>query len=165
MKITIIVAVAENDVIGSDNKLLWRLRDDMKNFKRLTVGHFVLMGRKTFESIGKPLKDRTNLVITRNPGFNVPGIIRFDSIAKALQYSLDEKQEEVFIIGGGEIYREILPMADKIYYTKVHASPIGDTRFPSLHWNEWKVLSNESFVKNDRNDFDFDILELKKING
>jgi dihydrofolate reductase len=95
----------------------------------------------------------------------VPGIICFDSVTKALQHSINEKQEEVFIIGGGEIYREILPMAGTIYYTRVHASPEGDTRFPELNWNEWKVLSKEMFVKDDRNDFDFDILELKKISG
>ena len=162
MIVTIIVAVAENSVIGNNNELLWRLRDDMKNFKRLTTGHFVLMGRKTFESIGKPLKERTNIVITRNTDFSFPGIITANSVETALQYASAHGAEELFIIGGAEIYRKLLPVAGKMYYTRVKALPEGDAYFPEINWNEWKILSKSSFVKNDFNDFDFDILEMEK---
>ena len=165
MIVTIIAAVAENGVIGNDNRLLWKLRDDMKNFKRLTTGHFVLMGRKTFESIGKPLKDRTNIVITRNPDFNFPSIIGVGSVEKALQFASGHRQEEIFIIGGAQIYQEMLPHTHKIYFTRVKASPLGDVYFPQINWNEWKVLSKECFVKNDQNEFDFDILEMEKISS
>lgn len=164
MIVSIIVAVAENGVIGKNNRLLWRLRDDMKNFKRLTTGHYILMGRKTFESIGKPLKDRTNIVITRNAAFSFPGVVTAGSADHALQYAADHGQHEVFVIGGAEIYRELLPVTGKIYFTRVKAVPDGDVYFPELDWNEWNIVRKEMFLKSDQNDHDFDILELERAN-
>ena len=160
MIITIIAAVCENNAIGKNNQLLWRLSDDLKHFKKVTQGHFIIMGRKTFESIGIPLKGRTNIIITRNPDYRANGAIILDSLEKALLFARNENQEEVFIIGGGEIYRQALSLANRIFYTKVHAKLEGDIFFPEINMDEWEIKVITQYKKNERNDHDFEILEL-----
>ncbi|WP_439557490.1 dihydrofolate reductase, partial [Dyadobacter sp.] len=117
MVVSIIVAVADNGVIGKDNELLWRLPDDLKRFKQLTLGHPMIMGRKTFESIGKPLPGRTSIVVTRNAEFNYDGIIVVHSLDEAIEAARQIEQEEAFIIGGGELYKQAQSIADRLYVT------------------------------------------------
>jgi dihydrofolate reductase len=162
MTVSIIVAVAENDVIGANNELIWHLSDDLKNFKRITNGHFIIMGRNTYESIGKPLPGRTNIILSRTSGFKAEGCLVFSDLGKALDYSYKNNQEEVFIIGGAQVYREAIDWADKLYLTKVHVSPEGDVFFPDIDYTEWTELNHISIKKNDRNDYDYEILELIK---
>ncbi len=160
--ISIIVAVAENGAIGKDNQLLWRLSDDLKQFKALTSGHAVIMGRKTFESIGKPLPNRTNIVITRQGKvFDDASVLVAESIGKAIEIAKEvEGDEEVFIIGGGNIYEQSLALTDKIYLTEVKVTIEGDTFFPELNADEWEEVSRKPFQKNEKNDHDFDVVEL-----
>ncbi|MEW5845706.1 MAG: dihydrofolate reductase [Bacteroidota bacterium] len=141
MELSIIVAIAENGVIGGGNELLWHIPEDLKRFKRITSGRSVVMGRKTFESIGKPLPNRRNIVITRNPEFRVEGIEVANSLNAALE--LTKTEDEVFIIGGGEIYRQALPLATKLYITRVHANYDGDTYFPEIPMQQWQLVSSE----------------------
>ena len=139
---SIIVAVAENQAIGFDNHLLWHISEDLKRFKSLTLGHHIIMGRKTFLSIGKPLPGRVNIIITRNENFNIEGCITAKSLVEA--FEIAKNDSEAFIIGGGEIYKMALPIADKIYLTRVHASYPGDTFFPEIDFTEWYT---ESVIK------------------
>jgi len=141
MVISIIVAISENGVIGKNNQLLWHISDDLKRFKRLTTGHTVIMGRKTFESIGKPLPNRRNIVVSRGEGVKFNGCEVARSLTDALEIASTD--DEVFIIGGGEVYRQALPLAGKIYLTLVHANFEGDTFFPSINPQEWKVVKEE----------------------
>jgi dihydrofolate reductase len=160
--ISIIVAAAENSAIGKDNRLLWRLSDDLKQFKALTSGHAVIMGRKTFESIGKPLPNRTNIVITHQEKVSADAsVLTANSIEKAIELAREAKgNEEVFIIGGGNIYEQSLGITEKIYLTEVKVAIDGDTFFPELDKNEWKEISRKSYHKNEKNDHDFDVVEL-----
>lgn len=129
-RISIIVAVAKNNVIGGGNELLWRISDDLKRFKNLTTGHPIIMGRKTYESIGKPLPDRTNIVVTRDSKLRVPGCIVSQSLEAALEKAEQIGKEEIFIIGGEQIYRLALPLADRLYVTEVELDAKGDAYFP-----------------------------------
>lgn len=138
MKISIIVAVSKNWVIGGNNQLLWHISDDLKRFKALTSGHTIIMGRKTFESIGRPLPNRKNIIISRNPDLKIEGCIIVNSLTAALEISKNE--EEVFIVGGGELYRQALPLAHKLYLTKVHKDFEGDTTFPKVNFDEWNLV-------------------------
>ncbi|MCC7302137.1 MAG: dihydrofolate reductase [Bacteroidia bacterium] len=132
MKISIIVAVAENGVIGKDNRLIWRLPDDMKFFKEKTQGHHVITGRRNYESIPekfRPLPGRINLVVSRSETYTAPGAQVFHSIEEAIEYAAGRGEEECFIIGGGEVYRQCLSRANRVYLTRVHGRPDGDTYF------------------------------------
>ena len=152
--LTIIVAVSENQVIGKDNDLIWTLSLDLKRFKALTSGHHIIMGRKTFESFPKPLPNRTHVVITRQEDYKVPeGVLVVNSLEKAIE--LTKKDEQPYIIGGGEIYNQALAFADCIELTRVHAHFEGDTFFPELDLNEWKETYNEFMKKDDQHAFDF----------
>src|SRR3990172_6719097 len=117
MIISIIAAVSENSIIGVGNRLPWKLSDDLKHFKAKTLGKFVIMGRATFNSIGKPLKDRTNIVLTRNKILNIVGAITMHSLSGAIEYSKSQKQDDLFIVGGADLYRQSVPLSDKIYLT------------------------------------------------
>lgn len=139
--ISIIVAVADNGVIGCANKLIWHLSDDLKRFKRLTTGHPVVMGRKTFDSIGRPLPNRVNIVISRDKSLDIEDVVVVNSIDGAV--GLFGADEEIFIIGGGEIYRQSMPLADKLYLTLVHQTPEGDTYFPEIDHGQWKEVFRE----------------------
>jgi dihydrofolate reductase len=154
--ISIIVAVAENNVIGKDNKLIWHLPKDLKHFKETTTGHYIIQGRKTFESFGKPLPNRTTLIVTRNKNYKAEGCIVVNSLQEALDIAIDEK--EVFIIGGGEIYKQAMPIADRIYLTKVHQLFDGDTFFPEIKLKEWAEISRQDFEPDEKNKYSFSII-------
>jgi len=160
--ISLIAAVADDGAIGRDNDLIWRLRDDLALFKRVTVDHAVVMGRKSFEAIGKPLPKRRNIVVTRRSDLSIEGAEVVSSLEEV--YSLFEgSDEEVFILGGGEIYRQTLSQADNLYISHVHAEfPDADTHFPEVDWTNWVVSEEESFPQNERNEFAF---TFKKYSG
>lgn len=140
--IILIAAAGTNNELGIDNKLLWHLPDDFKRFKALTTGHYIIMGRKTFESFPKPLPNRTHVIITRSKNYNAPdGCIIVDSISKAIQAC--PKSEPVFIIGGGEIYNQSITFADCIELTRVHQSFEADTFFPTINPEEWQLKKSE----------------------
>lgn len=136
-----IAAASGNNVIGKDNDMLWRLPDDFKRFKALTSGHSIIMGRKTFESLPGILPNRTHVIVTRNKDYKVDGCEVESSLVEALVTSRTEK--DVFIIGGGEIYKQGMELADKIELTRVHANFEGDTFFPEINLNEWKLVKEE----------------------
>lgn len=140
--LSLIVAVAQNGVIGDRNALLWHISEDLKHFKALTSGHPVVMGRKTYESLGRPLPNRTNVVISRQE-LEIPGCRVVHSLDEAL--ALFPGDEEVFIIGGAQIYAEALPRADRFYLTRVFHDYEGDTRFPEWDEAQWRLVSSESF--------------------
>ncbi|WP_310991316.1 dihydrofolate reductase [Aequorivita marina] len=152
--ITMIAAAGENNELGKDNNLLWHLSDDFKRFKKLTTGHYIIMGRKTFESFKKPLPNRTHLVITRNKDYKKEGAITVHSMEEALKISAEE--HEVFIIGGGEIYKMGLPLADKIELTRVHGSfDDADTFFPEFSKEHWKLSSQVEHEKDEKHKYSF----------
>ncbi|WP_083253312.1 dihydrofolate reductase [Flavivirga aquatica] len=156
-ELTIIVAAAENDAIGKDNKLIWHLSDDLKRFKNLTNGHHIIMGRKTFESFPKPLPNRTHVVITRQDNYKVPeGVIVVNSLEDAIDAS--KKDLNPFIIGGGEIYKQALLVANKIELTRVHDSFEADTFFPKIDASIWEETSNVSHSRDEKHDYDFSFL-------
>jgi len=140
--ISLLVAVAENGVIGRDNKLPWHLPADLKRFKQLSIGKPTVMGRKTWESLGRPLPGRRNIVITRNPGYQAEGAEVVHSLDEAIKISGDA--EEIIIIGGGEIFQLSLPIADRIYYTHVRAVVEGDAYFPPIDWSQWDPVYQEA---------------------
>ncbi|MEL6654961.1 MAG: dihydrofolate reductase [Bacteroidota bacterium] len=163
MIVSAIVAVAENQVIGDGGDIPWRISSDLKYFKRTTSGRHVIMGRKTFDSIGKPLPKRTNVVLTRDPMYAATGIIVAHSIEESLSIAYDNEEEEVFIIGGGEIYKQSRPYWDKVYLTRVHAEPAGKVLFPALDENEWELISQEKHEagERDQHDFTFEVYSRK----
>ena len=138
-KITIIVAVSENFVIGIDNKLPWHISEDLKNFKKVTLNHSVIMGRKTFQSIGKPLIERRNIVITRDKALKISGVEVVTNLKDAIDLTSDEK--EIFIIGGEQIYKMAMPIATNMHITKVHSNIKGDAFLPAFDEKEWKILT------------------------
>ena len=161
MKISIIVAAAENGVIGKDNQLLWKLSSDLKRFKNTTTGHYILLGRKTFESIGKPLPNRTSLIISRNFQCDFENCFVFATINDAIVYSAQNNQDEIFVIGGGEIYKQIMPLTNTIHLTIVHTEIDGDTYFEYDDSN-WKVLHTEFIPKDEKNEFDSTYVVLER---
>jgi dihydrofolate reductase len=163
MKLAIIVAVAENGAIGKDNQLLWRLPDDLKRFKQLTMGSPIIMGRKTFDSIGKPLPGRTSIVISRSAGSFPGGVIGVTSIEEAVEQASQCGADTAFVIGGGEIYRLFLPIVDKIYLTKVHTSIEGDTYFKIENPEEWKEVHRDVHEPDDRHGLAFEFVDLEKL--
>ena len=161
MKISIIVAAAENGVIGKDNQLLWKLSSDLKRFKNITTDHYILLGRKTFESIGKPLPNRTSLIISRNFQCDFENCFVFATINDAIVYAAQNNQDEIFVIGGGEIYKQIMPLTNTIHLTIVHTEIEGDTYFEYDDSN-WKVLHSEFVEKDEKNEFDSTYVVLEK---
>ena len=159
--VTLIAAASENNVIGRDNKLIWHLSDDLKHFKDLTKGHFVIMGRKTFESMPKALPNRTNVVITRKLDYKAENAIVVNSLEQALQEAKSDKQP--FIIGGGEIYKLAIENADRIELTRVHTTIEGDAFFPEINTNLWQEVSSEKRLKDDKNEYDFTFCRYNKI--
>ena len=160
--VTLIAAASENNIIGKDNKLIWRLSDDLKHFKELTKGHFVIMGRKTFESMPKALPNRTNVIITRKIDYKAENAIVVNSLEKALKVA--ENDNQPFVIGGGEIYKLSMEIADRIELTRVHTSIEGDTSFPEIDLEKWQEVKNEKRLKNEKNEYDFSFLRYDKIN-
>lgn len=151
--ITLIAAVAENNALGKDNQLLWHLSDDFKRFKNTTSGHYIIMGRKTFESFPKQLPNRTHVIITRQKNYTSENCVVVDSLQKAI--AVCPKNEEIFIIGGGEIYSQSIEIADKLDITRVHYTFDADTFFPEIDLNKWKLASAEFHPKDEKHHFDF----------
>jgi dihydrofolate reductase len=140
MRISLIAAMAANRVIGRDNQLPWRLPEDLRRFKRLTMGHTLVLGRKTFESIGRPLPGRDVVVVTRQPGYAPPGVAVAHSVDEALARA---QGDEVFVGGGEEIFRQTLGRAGRLYLTQIHAGIPGDARFPDFDEREWRLVERE----------------------
>lgn len=155
--IKIIVAISKNRVIGKDNKLIWKLSSDLRRFKELTSHNPVVMGRKTYESIGKALPGRRNIVISRNPDLEIEGV----EVANSLEEALLLCNNDCFIIGGGEIYRESLPIADKIYLTSVDCQIEGDAFFPEID-STWREIRREDFVSDEKNGFNFSFIDYER---
>ncbi len=161
MKVSIIAAVAENGVIGKDNDLVWHLPDDFKFFVSKTKGHPVIMGRKTFESLGKPLKNRPNLMVSSNPDYSPDGVSVFQSLKDALEEAAELDKEEVFIIGGANVYKQAFEFSTHMYITKVHSSYEGDTYFPDFG-EEWELIEEDPRKADEKHAVDFTFRTYKK---
>ena len=159
--ITIIVAASENNVIGNNNKLIWHLSDDLKRFKNLTKGHYVIMGRKTFESMPRALPNRTNVIITRKENYIAENAIVTNSLESALKIASDDAQP--FIIGGGEIYNIALNISNRIELTRVHHNFEGDTTFPEINKEEWIESNRVEKKKDETHSYDFTFITYNKI--
>ncbi len=167
MKLALICAMASNGVIGRDNRLPWRLPADLRHFRRATMGHAVIMGRKTWESIGRPLPGRANIVVTRKTDYRAEG-------ARALVYSLEaalrlaeniaagDGAGQAFVIGGAELYRQALPLADLFHLTRIHAEVPGDVGLRGFDETEWEEISREDFSRDEQNPFDYSICLLRR---
>lgn len=169
VQILIVVAVAENGVIGADGGMPWRLSSDLKHFKALTLGRPVIMGRKTFEAIGRPLPGRDNIVVTRNRDYRAEGALVAADVSEALAIGRRRAETlgvtEICVIGGGEIYRQTLDMADRIYLTEVHVRADGDTRFPELDFDQWVETSRRRCTAGERDSSDFSIVTYDRVRG
>ncbi len=166
MQILLVVAVAENGVIGKDNALPWRIRSDLKFFRSITLNKPVVMGRKTYASIGKPLPGRTNIVVTRQQDFAEPGVLVAPGIAQALSAAkgdaLRRGTNEIAVIGGTEIFAQTLPIADRIALTRVHASPAGDTYFPPIDAADWRETGRTPHERGPGDDYGFTIVQYQR---
>ncbi len=159
--LTLIAAASENNALGKDNDLVWHLPDDFKRFKALTSGHYIVMGRKTFESFPKPLPNRTHVIITRQKDYTVPeGCIVANSLKNAIE--LCPESEEIFIIGGGQIYKQSIGIADKIELTRVHTTVEADAFFPEIDEDIWEVIQSEYHPKDEKHEHDFTYLTFVK---
>lgn len=161
--LSIIVAKAKNNIIGKDNKLLWHLPDDLKRFKELTIGHNIIMGRKTFESLGGILPNRKHIVFTQNPDFKIndENVQVVHSMLEIQEYI--EKDEENFVIGGAMIYNLLMPYVTKMYVTEIEKDFQGDAFFPRIDTQVWKEVSRENGMKDENNDFDYDYVVYERI--
>lgn len=159
-RISLVVAADDKNLIGRDNDLPWRLPNDLKHFKAVTLGKPILMGRKTFESIGKPLPGRRNLVLSRHASWNAPGVQAVTSFAAAR--ALTKAEPELMVIGGAHVYAATLPKADRIYLTRVHATLEGDTWFPAINPTQWRVLMRERHGADERHEFDYSFIVLER---
>jgi dihydrofolate reductase len=158
--LSIIAALSENRAIGVGNRLPWHLPDDLRHFKRLTLGHPVIMGRRNYESIGKPLRDRLNIVVTRQPGYQAPGCVVVHSLEEALVAA--RGHPEVFVIGGAEIYTQALPRVQRLYLTLVHATIPGDTYFPDFDRSEWREVERERHEPDARHPYAYSFVTLER---
>lgn len=158
MKISIIVAVSENGVIGSNGKIPWHIPEDLGHFKRVTQGHHLLMGRNTFESIGHPLPGRINLIVSSNPMYKAEGAVVFGSTQEAIDFAKGAGERELMVVGGETVYKETLPLADTIYLTKIARRYEGNVHFPEINREEWITISSEPHS----NDPDFEFQRLER---
>lgn len=166
MRLAVIVAQAENRVIGVGNKLPWYLPEDLKYFKRVTLGKPIIMGRKTFESIGRPLPGRCNIVITRDTQWQAEGVVAVTGPQAAIEQAAAQAEvdgvDEALVIGGAEIYRQMLPLADRLYLTQVHAEVDGDAFFPPFDRAQWAELAREDFPAQGPNPYDYSFIVLQR---
>jgi dihydrofolate reductase len=166
MKLSIIVAASENNVIGRNNDLPWYLPTDLKYFKEKTMGHCVVMGRKNFESIPpkyRPLQGRINIVITRQQDYKAEGAIVVNSIEAAVEYAMIKNENECFITGGGEIFKQSIQLCDRIYLTRIHAVIEGDVYFPELDETEWREVSRKDVAADEKNKYPFSFLIYDRL--
>lgn len=157
--LTIIAAIAENNALGKDNQLIWHLPADLRRFKKVTQGHAVIMGRKTFESLGKPLPNRTNIIITKQKDYQKEDCIVVNSLEEALQCAKDDNP---FILGGAQIYRQALDFADVLDLTIVHHEFDADAYFPEIDKNTWTEVSREHHLKDEQNPYDYSFVKYEK---
>ncbi len=166
MKLSLICAMAENRVIGRNNSLPWHLSEDLKYFKRVTMGSPIIMGRKTWESIGRPLPGRSNIVVTRNKDYQAEGAKVVESLPAAISLAesiaLIDGSEEAFVIGGAELYRLALPEADCFHLTRVHAEVEGDTRLDDFDESRWQEVWRQDFERNETNPYNYSICKLQR---
>ena len=160
MNISIVVAISQNNAIGKNNQLLWHLPADLKHFKEITSGNCIIMGRKTYDSIGRPLPNRRNVVITRNKALKIEDVEVVTSLEDAI--SLCENEKEIFIIGGAEIYKEALALTDTIYLTTVHQHYDADAFFPEIKSEDWLEIDSESHKADEKNKVDYTFSTLKR---
>ena len=166
MKLALIAAYAQNRVVGIDNKLPWHLPEDLKYFKRCTSGKAIIMGRKTFESIGRPLPNRTNIVISRNPEFNMDGVKVVSTLDEAIELAKAVNEingiDEIMVIGGATIYELTLPLADRLYLTHVHANVEGDAYFPEVDFSSWHEVERADYSASETNPYDYSFVVYEK---
>ncbi|MEH7388572.1 dihydrofolate reductase [Bacillus sp. JJ1521] len=160
--ISLLVAMDKNQLIGKDNDLPWRLPADLAYFKRVTMGHPIFMGRKTYDSIGRPLPGRENIIVTRDTSYEAEGCKVIHSIDDIVKMS-EETEKELFVIGGAEIFKEILRHSDRLYITEIEEEFEGDTYFPAFDKTEWKVISKEKGIKDEKNPYEYTFLVYEKI--
>ena len=169
MRLSVLAAVSENGVIGREGGLPWHLPAELRHVKQLTTGHTLLMGRKTYESIGRPLPGRTNIVITRNPDFQAEGVRAVVSLDEALRLAEDialiDGAQEVVVIGGAEIYKAAIPRAGRLYITEVHASVEGDACLPQVEWKNWREIGREHHPALGTNPYDYSFVVYERLNG
>lgn len=167
MRLSVIVAVAENGVLGKNNALPWYLPEDLKYFRQTTMGKPIVMGRKTFESIGKPLPGRSNIVVSRNPDYRAEGVTVVGSLPEALELATDiaviDGKDELMVIGGAAIYAAAIPLADRLYITEVHAEVAGDAHLPEVDWSEWQELARERHAAAEPNPYDFSFVVYQRL--
>ena len=159
-KMSLIVAMAGNRTIGIDNALPWRIPEDLRRFKALTMGHHMIMGRKTFDSIGKPLPGRTTIVVTRNRELHIEGCIIAHSLPKAIDVCSGD--EEIFVVGGAELYAQALPLADTLYLTEIQKDVKGDAHFPELDRTEWQEISREKRHQETPQPLEYDFVTYRR---
>ncbi len=162
MKISIIVALDRNNLIGKNNSLPWHLPADLKHFKETTMGHHILFGQKTFESIGHPLKGRTNIILSNDPNYFAKECITVRTPIEAIKYAKERGENELFICGGAMVYKTFLSLSDRIYMTKIDHSFNGDTYFPKINLNSWKLVSKEDHKPDVRNPYFYHFLIYDK---
>lgn len=158
--ITIIAAVAANNALGKNNQLIWHIPADLKRFKKVTSNHHVIMGRKTYESLGKPLPNRTNIIITRNKEYTVEGCVIVNSLQEAIEVAKEDSNP--FILGGAQIYKQALDFADKLDLTLVHHNFEADAFFPEIDLKIWKEISREDFKANEKNSYNYSFVTFIK---
>lgn len=163
MKISCIVATAKNNVIGKDNQIPWYLPADLKYFKKCTLDHHIIMGRNCFESIGRALPKRTNVIVTRDMFYTVSNCMIAHSVGEALSIAEDNGEEEAFIIGGGQIYEQTIDLWDKLYLTEVDLEVDGDVFFPKIDLSEWKLRNKQDCKKDEKNSHDYTFLQYERI--
>lgn len=165
--LSVIVAAAQNGVIGRNNALPWHLPKDLAYFKRVTMGKPIVMGRKTFESIGRPLPGRSNIIITRNCDFQADGVKVVTSLEEALQLAADialiDGVEELVVIGGAQIYQAAIPRANRLYITEVHAEVQGDTYLPAVDWSQWREVARERHMAAGANPYDYSFVVYERV--
>jgi dihydrofolate reductase len=155
--ISIIVAIGKNRVIGKDNQLIWHLPADLKRFKQITMGHSMIMGRKTFESIGKALPGRTTVIVTRDKNYKQDNCLVAYSTEQAIE--ICKNDSEIFIVGGAQIFEKAIALTDKIYLTQIHESFDGDVFFPALNEDEWKIIWQEDHTADEKNKYDYSFVD------
>ncbi len=160
--ITIIAAIAKNNALGKDNDLIWHLPADLKRFKKVTSGHYIIMGRNTFESIGKPLPNRTTVIVTKNTDYVKEGCLIANSVEQALE--MVEEDDQIFIIGGAQIYKYVMAnnLADILDITLVHHEFEADVFFPEINSDVWDCIEREDFIADEKNEYDYSFLRFKK---
>ncbi len=162
MLLSLIFALDENNAIGKNNQLPWHLPADLKKFKQITMGHHMLMGRKTWESIGKALPGRTSVVISRNAVIDLEGVVVRRSLQEAIDFARLEGENEAFIIGGAQLFKDAIPLADRFYLTRIHQVFDADTFLPPINMNEWEILEKQFFPKDEKNAYDFTFYVLER---